>query len=74
MCVYCKGDVKPSETTFTVQVKDSIIVIKNVPCEECTQCGETFISDSTMCMLETIVDKFRDLMQEVAVIDYRNVA
>ena len=40
MCMFCKCDtVKQSTTTHVVNYKNSIIVIKNVPCEECEQCG-----------------------------------
>lgn len=70
MCFYCKGDMKESTTTYTVQYKNSIIVIKNVPCEECSQCGETEISDAVMQKLEVIVDTAKKLMQEFSVIDY----
>ena len=36
MCMFCKCDtVKQSTTTHVVNYKNSIIVIKNVPCEEC---------------------------------------
>ena len=36
MCKLCKCDtVKQSTTTHVVNYKNSIIVIKNVPCEEC---------------------------------------
>lgn len=35
MCMFCKCDtVKQSITTHVVNYKNSIIVIKNVPCEE----------------------------------------
>ena len=40
MCFYCKGDMKPSTTTHVVDYDGCVIVIKNVPCEECQQCGE----------------------------------
>ena len=43
MCMFCKCDtVKQSTTTHVVNYKNSIIVIKNVPCEECEQCGEKY--------------------------------
>lgn len=36
MCMFYKCDtVKQSTTTHVVNYKNSIIVIKNVPCEEC---------------------------------------
>ena len=56
MCFYCKGDMKQGKTVFTVQHENSLAVIKNVPCQECEQCGETEISDDVMKKIESMVD------------------
>ena len=41
MCMYCKCETTISSiATHVVNYKDSIIIIKNVLCEECEQCGE----------------------------------
>ncbi len=74
MCFYCKGDMKQGKTVFTVQHENCLIVIKNVPCQECEQCGETEISDAVMQQLESMVDIAKKMMQEIAVIDYSKVA
>ncbi len=75
MCVYCKCEtVQNSVTTHVVNYKGCIIVIKNVPCEECEQCGEKFYTDEVAEKLEMIVDVAKNLMQEVAVLDYNQVA
>ena len=71
MCFYCKNDTtKTSVTTYMVDLKDCIIIIKNVPCEECTQCGEKYISDEVMERIETIIKKDRAIAGEVFVTDY----
>ena len=38
------------------QYKNGIIVIKNVPCLECEQCGEKYYTDEVAERLEEIVD------------------
>ena len=44
MCMYCKNSTTVnSTTTHVVNYKNCIIVIKNVPCLECEQCGENII-------------------------------
>ncbi|WP_081777617.1 YgiT-type zinc finger protein [Anaerovibrio lipolyticus] len=48
--------------------------MKNVPCEECEQCGEIEISNEVMQKLDKIIDTAKQLMQEVAVIDYKMTA
>ena len=39
-CFFCKGEMKPSTTIHTVQLENCVVVIKNVPCMKCEQCGE----------------------------------
>lgn len=75
MCLYCKNKVMiDSTTTHVVNYKNCIIVIKNVPCLECGQCGEKYYTDEVAERLEMIVDATKKLMQEVAVIDYKQAA
>lgn len=75
MCMFYKHDtVKESTTTHVVNYKNCIIVIKNVPCEECEQCGEKFYTDEVAEHLEAIVNSAKKLMQEISVIDYNKAA
>ena len=75
MCMFCKCDtVKESVTTHVVNYRNCIIVIKNVPCEECEQCGEKFYTDEVTERLDELVSAAKRLMQEVAVIDYQKAA
>ena len=67
MCMYCKNSTNVNST-------NCIIVVKNVPCLECEQCGEKYYTDEVAERLETIVDMAKKLMQEIAIIDYPNVA
>ena len=75
MCMFCKCDtVKKSTTTHVVDYKGCVIVIKNVPCEECEQCGEKFYTDEVAERLEVMVDAAKKLMQEISIIDFNKVA
>lgn len=47
-----------------------VIIVRNVPCEECEQCGEKYYSDDVMERLEIIVNKAKELASEVFVTDY----
>lgn len=38
-CFYCKGDMVDSTTTY-VEDLGNCIIIRNVPCSKCSQCGE----------------------------------
>ncbi|CDB90882.1 ygiT-type zinc finger domain protein [Clostridium sp. CAG:253] len=75
MCMFCKCDtVTQSLTTHVVNYNGAIIVIKNVPCEECEQCGEKFYTDDVAEKLEKMVNTAKQMMQEIAVLDYSKVA
>ena len=47
---------------------------KNVPCEECEQCGEKYYSNEVAKQLENLVNTAKQLMQEIAIIDYSKAA
>lgn len=71
MCFYCKCNTTiPSFTTHVVTYGKCVIIVRNVPCEECEQCGEKYYSDEVMEKLESIVDKAKELASEVFVTDY----
>lgn len=70
MCFFCKGDLKQSNTIYTVNINDCIIIIKNVPCMECQQCGEKYFDDDVMAKLESIINQVKNVLSEVTIIDY----
>jgi len=75
MCNHCfdKGKLE-TQTAFTVEYNNCIIVVKNVPCFECPVCGEVTFSDAVSAKLELLVSTAKKLMQEISVIDYNKAA
>ena len=77
MCIACKGGrLEPSTTEYVEKHGNFIIVIENIPCEECTQCGETYFSNEVMQKLEDILYKIDYISSAltVTVIDYAKSA
>ena len=75
MCMFCKcKTVQPSTTTHVVNYKGCLIIVKNVPCEECEQCGEKYYTDEVAERLEQIINAAKALMQELSVLDYEKAA
>ena len=75
MCNACfRNDKIKTTTTFTVEYKGCIIVIRNVPCLECPVCGETTFTDEVSERLEKIVNSAKTVLQDISVIDYLKVA
>jgi len=69
-CFFCKGEMVESTTTHVVTMENCIIIVKNVPCTRCAQCGEAFFSDEVAECLEKIVKQFRVVVTEIAVVNY----
>lgn len=69
-CFFCKGELIESTTTHVVKFKNCIIIIKNVPCYECEQCGEAVYTDEVAEQLEIIVKSLRETLTEVAIVNY----
>ena len=41
-CHFCKGNLEESTTEFIEKIDNFIVVIENIPCEKCSQCGEAY--------------------------------
>lgn len=69
-CFYCKGSMVEGTTIHTVELDNCIVVIKNVPCLKCEQCGEVVINGEVAQRIEEIVSGFEKALTEIAVVNY----
>ena len=53
-----------------VDTGNCIVIVKNVPSQVCTQCGEASYADSVASQLETIVCEARKALSEITVVNY----
>lgn len=74
MCFLCKGDLVDATTTYMTSFGDCCVIIKNVPCKRCTQCGEEYLNGITMKRIEMIIARLKGIFTEVAIVDYNNAA
>ena len=56
-CYFCKGKTKIKNVDVDFRWGDKLIVIKNVPVEVCSQCGERYYSAEVSKKLEEIVKR-----------------
>lgn len=73
-CLLCKGEMKPSTTIHTVQMKNGSAVIKNVPCLKCEQCGEAVLLADTVEKIERILHTVEKAAAEIAAVDFASSA
>ncbi len=69
-CFMCKGDMINKNTNYILDLDGSIIIIKNVPSLVCDQCGEVFYENEVMKQIEKIIDLFKNVLTEIAIVNY----
>ena len=73
-CSFCKGTAQEGLSTFTADLGDCIVIIRNVPSHICEQCGETYYMTEVMQQVYRIVQSVRETMSEITVVNYRPAA
>jgi YgiT-type zinc finger domain-containing protein len=74
ICPLCGGHKKQGTTTFTVDMDETLVVIRNVPATLCALCGNEWISDEVASSIESIVEEAKSIHRQVEVTQYRKVA
>ena len=72
-CTFCGGIENAAVTEYIEKQGNYIVVIKNVPCMKCEQCGEEYFTTEVIKAIERILDTIQMIASEltVTVIDYR---
>lgn len=73
-CPLCGGEKQPGTTTFAVDVKSGVVVVREVPALVCMTCGEAWLDDSVAAKLEDIVADARRKHAVVEVTQWQQVA
>ena len=74
MCFMCKGDLQNATTAYMTDYNGCYVIIKNVPCTQCTQCGEVYLNGVTLQNIERILEQLKSVLTEIAVVDYTQSA
>jgi len=72
-CPMCHGDMVNGKTTFTSNLGFGVIVVRQVPAQVCSMCGESWLSDSTSEEIEKVVDGVRQKHSVVEVLNWPDV-
>lgn len=69
-CVICKnGQTKPGRATVTLERQETTLVVKNVPAEVCTNCGEKYVDEKAASRLLKTAE---DVAQRGVQVDVRS--
>lgn len=66
--------MEEAATIYVEKIRNGILIIKNVPCKKCTQCGEGFFSLAVMKEIEKLSKTAENFISEVMIIDYNKAA
>ena len=70
-CFLCKDShTEEGTTTYMTSCDSCYIIIKNVPCSKCTQCGEEYLNGAVLQKIEDILERVKNALTEIAVVDY----
>ena len=74
-CMSCKSDsMVDSKTTYFAQLNNCYVIIENVPCKKCDQCGEEFFPVSVMEKIDVILNKIEKISSKIFIMDYQSAA
>lgn len=73
-CFMCKGNLEDKLTNFIADLGNCIIIVKDVPSQVCSQCGEVSYSNDVALQLEKIINKTKSTLTEIAVVRYSDAA
>lgn len=73
-CPLCGGVKKQGVTTFTVDLENTLVVVRNVPATVCSLCGNEWLSDEVAESIEQIVGEAKKEHRQLEVTHYRKVA
>jgi len=74
-CPLCAGEMEKGVTTLTFnQGPEETIVVKNVPADVCTQCGEAFIDFETTEKVEQVIKIVKSNGLKMGILEFGTAA
>ena len=74
-CTSCKsGTMIEDKTTYFAQLKNCYVIIENVPCLKCSQCGDVVFRGSVVEKIDDILDDLEKIVSKISIIDYSKIA
>jgi len=70
-CGICKAEMEEKNVTYTEDVEEGVIVVRYVPAQVCTECGNVWYSGTVVSELEKLVNKFESSIgSEISIINF----
>ena len=70
-CVICKhGETQPGSVSVTLEREDCIFILKRVPADICSNCGEYYLSESVTDVVLNRAEEAFNKGAEVEIVRY----
>ena len=73
-CIRCGQELYLSKTTEAIELEGGVLVIRNIPCYKCDECGEIHFTGDVVQQIEKITKQVEMQLQEVTILEYESVA
>ena len=73
-CITCGANATYGTTADVTELKECLVIVRNVPCHKCTECNEILYSGDVVKCLEKITDSARQAMSGIAIVEYSDKA
>lgn len=74
-CLICKsGTMHESQGTYFANLAHGYVIIENVPCWKCGQCGEIVYSASVIEKIDAMIEKLQKVASKIFIVDYATAA
>ena len=72
-CPLCQGEKKAGYTTYSVDLGFGVVVVRRVPAQICSQCGEEWIDSKTAKELEEVINSARQRRHPLEVVSFEEI-
>jgi len=69
-CPLCGGRMKRGVATIPFVLRNTVIVVKNVPAEICSSCHEPYMTGEVTDRITVLLNRLRSLPTEVSIVSY----
>ena len=69
-CYFCGGKLEPAVATIPFMLNSSIVIVKQVPAEVCTQCSEPIMSSEVAAIVDGYLKQAQRSGFEVSIITF----
>ena len=74
-CLNCKmEEMHEAKNTYFAQLSNCYVIIENVPCYKCKQCGEVYYKASVLEKIDDILEKLEKIASRIFIVDYASAA